>query len=120
MFNLTRIASLAKLLFPNKAEMIDQAASMAQNFAPNKDGVAQLMAQCGKRNEDVRNAVKMLDSPMAQRFLSKVPGLESALRNAANEVQDATLPNTGMPPMQGMPQNVSTGNSLADRLKRLK
>lgn len=119
MFNLQQIAGLAKLLFPNKAQMIDQAASMAQNFTPNKDGVAQLMAQYGKRREDIQNAVKMLDSPIAQKYLSKFPGLENTLRGVANEVQSVS---------PSCPENIQTtppaaspkGNNLAARLARLK
>lgn len=120
MFNVTRIASLAKLLFPNKAQVIDQAASMAQNFTPSKDGVAQLMAQYGKTRQDMQNAVKMLDSPLAKTLMNKVPGLETALRSAANEVQASTPPNPGIPPVQEVTQIFSTGNTLADRLKKLK
>lgn len=121
MFNLHQIAGLAKLLFPNKAQMIDQAANMAQNFTPNKDGVAQLMAQYGKNRQDMQNAVKMLDSPMAKTVMSKVPGLENALRSAANEIQGGMSTNQAAPPMPNMPTAHSGGsNSLAARLAKLK
>lgn len=118
MISMSRVAQVAKFLFPAKAEAIDQAVGMAQQFSPSKDGVAQLMQKYGKTKEDWAKAVGMLDNPIAKGLMSKVPGLENALRGAASEVQCAAPSAPSTPPSYTPPQ--SGGGSLADRWARLK
>lgn len=66
---------------------------MAKNFAPNKDGVSQLMETYGKNRDDLQKAVGMLENPMIKNALSRIPGLGQILNNAANDLMSD--PNVG-------------------------
>lgn len=118
---------LAKIILPASSpwrERIDQAAQMAQQLPSSKDGVAQLMAQQGKRKQDLEAAINSLNSPLIQNLLGRVPGLSGVLQGAANELVND--PNFGgmtnsnaNPASQQMATNGNSALSLAERLRRL-
>lgn len=118
MISMSRVAQVAKFLFPAKAAMIDKAVAVAKQFQPNKDGVTALMQQYGKTKEDWNKAIGMLDNPIVKGAMSRVPGLENAIRSAASEVP-ASAPAATTPPTPSAPQP-SGGASLADRWAKLK
>lgn len=119
MISMSQVAAAAKFLFPAKADIIDKALGMAQQFQPSKDGVAQLMQQYGKSREDLRNAAGMLNSPMAQKVLSRIPGLGDALREAASEINNGAQ---GAPAPREAPSAPAApaGRSIAERLAALR
>lgn len=112
------------MLFPKWAQRIDQAAQLAGQFQPSKDGVAELMARYGKSRDDLKQAANMLNNPAIQNTLGKVPGLSQILSQGA----DALLNESGM---TGQPANPATpagnaatppagGGGAADLLARLR
>lgn len=128
--NLLTITNLAQTLLPANSpwrEKITQAAEIAKQFQPNKDGVAKLMHAYGKRNSDLLEAAKMLDNPIIKNTLGRVPGLDSMLRNAANNLtNDPQFGQSQSPDMFNNPVNnpvqntpPASGSILADRLSRL-
>lgn len=125
MLNLSKIVDLAKILIPENSPLrgrIEKAAELARGFSPSKDGIAQLMAQYGKNRDDIRQAVKMLDNPVVQNTLGRVPGLEKILRNMGNSLaSDPSLENENSS-QQTYSGNENTGNfnDLMARFKRLK
>lgn len=130
MLNISTIANLAQTLLPANSpwrEWIPKAAEMAKGFQPNKDGIAKLMQAYGKRNSDLLEAAKMLDNPILKNTLGRVPGLNSMLQNAANNLaNDPQFNSNGAspatPPMNNPVMNTpasSSTSSLSERLKRL-
>lgn len=127
--NLSQIIGIAKAILPANSpwiERIDQAAQMAKSFSPGKDGIAQLMAAHGKKKADLIEAVKMLDHPIVNNLVGRVPGLRNILNGAANELikdpnmgagstSDYSNMGTGQ-----MPGSGSSFDSLQARLNRLK
>lgn len=116
---------MAKALLPANSpwlNRIEQAANLAQGFSPSKDGIGQLMAKYGKNREDLQSAIKQLDNPIAKKFLSHIPGLDSQIRNAANELSHDIEISAKNPPVQEQVKTdiPSTGMSLEARLKALK
>ena len=133
MLNISTIANLAQTLLPANSPWrgkIAQAAELAKQFSPNKDGIAKLMQTYGKRNSDLQDAVKMLDNPILKNTLGRVPGLNSMLQNAANNLANDPQFNAGAasptaPQMNNNPGSSSPVNSsfqptsISERLKRL-
>lgn len=130
--NLSTVVNLAQTLLPANSplrQIIPQAAEMAKQFSPNRDGVAKLMAAYGKRKSDLQEAVKMLDNPILQNTLGRIPGLNSALRNAASNLANdpqftsGTLNNQFDQPINNNPSipnaNSFSSSSFSERLKRL-
>lgn len=125
MLDISRIANMAKVLLPSNSpwiEKIDQAAQMAQQFSPSKDGIAQLMAQHGKNKRDLQQAISMLNSPIIQDTLGKIPGLSNTIQQAANEISnDPNLGNTASHQIASQQtQQTNSATSLFERLKKLK
>lgn len=127
MLDISRIASLAKVFLPNNSPWIDkinQAEQMAKQFAPTKDGIAQLMAQHGKTKKDLQQAINMLNNPIIQNTLGRVPGLSNTIQNATNElVNDSSFGNPdNVENNQSVhnPQTSENTDSLFARLRKLK
>lgn len=126
MLSLSKIVDLAKIFIPENSPLrgrIEKAAELARGFSPSKDGIAQLMAQYGKNRDDLRQAVKMLDNPVVQNTLGRVPGLEKILRQMGNTLaSDPSLENTGKTNQSQSIGSSEAGdfNSLMVRFKRLK
>lgn len=126
MLNLSKIVDLAKVFIPENSPLrgrIEKAAELARGFSPSKDGIAQLMAQYGKNRDDLKQAVKMLDNPVVQNTLGRIPGLEKILRNMGNSlVSDPSLENHGDNNQMQTGGNANQGgfNDLMARFKRLK
>lgn len=130
MLNISTIANLAQTLLPANSpwrEWIPKAAEMAKGFQPNKDGVAKLMEAYGKRNSDLLEAAKMLDNPVLKNTLGRIPGLNTMLQNAANNLTNDPQFNSGAAnpaaphmdnPVINAPSS-SSASSLSERLKRL-
>lgn len=125
MLNLSQLVGVAKALLPANSpwrDRIDQALELSKQFAPTKDGVAQLMAQQGKNTRDFQNALKMLDNPIIKNSLGRVPGLQNTIKSAASEfLNTQAAPTPATPPYQDT-QNAagSDVNSLLQRLKSLR
>lgn len=131
MAGLQTILGVAQALLPANSpwrQKIEQAAKMASQFAPTKDGVAQLMAANGKRRSDLLAACKQLENPTVQRVLSYVPGLGDAVRNAASELQnDQSFGNAASAPYDNqqhqtssVPQNPQSVNGdIWERINKL-
>lgn len=130
MLNLSQIAGIARALLPASwKDRIDQAEQLAKTFSPGKDGVAQLMAQHGKNKRDLQNAIKLLDNPILQKTLGRVPGLSDAIHGAANELLNTDFDaqsgaNPPPPPPLGSRNPGQAGNNCAGdfraRLNRLR
>lgn len=127
MLSLSQLVGMAKVFLPANSpwlQKIEQAADMAKQFSPTKDGIAQLMEQQGKSKRDLESAIKMLDNPIIKNALGRVPGLDKTIRNAASELTN----DYGMSGNNGysssMPNNQNFGNDgvsdLMARFKRLK
>lgn len=127
--NLSQIIGIAKAVLPANSpwlERIDQAAQMAKSFSPSKDGIAQLMAAQGKKKSDLIEAVKMLEHPLVNNLVGRVPGLKNILNGAANELMKDPNMGAGNTSDYGnsgtgsMPNSGSSFESLQARLNRLK
>lgn len=121
--NLSQIIGVAKAFLPANSpwlERIDQAAEMAKSFSPNKDGVSQLMAACGKKKSDLEKAIGMLENPVIKNALSRVPGLGGLLNNAANELMKGPNMGAGNGNAGGSTPHSSSFESLQARLNKLK
>lgn len=125
--DLSRIIGLIKTFLPKNSpwfQKIDQAAEMAKGFAPNKDGISQLMEAYGKNRDDLHKAVGMLENPMVKNLLSRIPGLGQILNGAANDLMND--PNIGVGNSNkeaNCGSRRASGNSLDSlqaRLERLK
>lgn len=126
MAGLQTILGVAQALLPANSpwrQRIEQAAQMASQFAPTKDGVAQLMAANGKRRDDLLAAVKQLDNPIVKKAMGFVPGLSDAVRSAASELERdqsfAGNPGTSSPHRDNYSTSDSSYNDIMERIKRL-
>lgn len=125
--NLSQVVKIAKAFLPANSpwiDRIDQAAQVAQNFNPSKDGVSQLMASYGKNKSDLHKAVGMLENPFIKNALSRLPGLGNILNDAANELMNDPTIGSGK---NGISKNSGSNSganasfdSLQARLNRLK
>lgn len=109
-------------------ERIDKAQELAGQFQPSKDGVAQLMQKYGKNREDLQKAVGMLQNPLVQKTLGRVPGLSEALAQAGQSLLSeqggsmGTAPASPAAPVENCaPPSGQDGNvaSLMARLRKL-
>lgn len=126
MVKVSQLVGMAKVFLPANSpwlQRIEQAAEMAKQFSPSKDGIAELMAQQGKSRRDLQSAIKMLDNPVVKNTLGRVPGLNKMIRGAANELSNDSNFNDNDSSFQ-TPQNQNIGNDgvsdLMARFKRLK
>jgi hypothetical protein len=94
MISIAQISSLARAFLPTNSpwiQKIEQAQQLASKFSASPDGVRDLMSQLGKSQEDIRQAISMLDNPMISGFINKLsPDLTSKLRNAGLQITSDT------------------------------
>ena len=122
--NLNTLVGVAKLMLPKNSpwlSRIEQAQQMAGRFDASPAGVQALMAQLGKNQADLKDAVDALNNPAISGMLDKFsPGLTAQLRQAGSSLLGAPAPLSQ--PLSPATPETPAGDPLAalrEKLKRM-
>ena len=97
--NISQIITAARAFLPAGSPLIEKmerAQELAGGFSASPDGVRAMMARLGKSQQDLQQALAMLDNPMVSGMLNRIaPGMADTLRSTGAQLMGQGSPSTG-------------------------